>query len=311
MTIARLFSILDAPQAAFALLRRHRTGALLLGAVLAASFGALRTAAPAGAATVTVALPAISQKAPPTAEMLEAEGRAILINAALPFASTTIRPASPFVLTGNAENQQLALRCLTQAVYYEAGFEPLTGRRAVAQVVLNRVRSSAFPNSICGVIYQGAGTATCQFTFVCTDALGRAPAAAAWREAELVARAALSGYVERSVGEATHYHADYVAPSWAPTLEKVAAIGTHIFYEMPGAAARPTAFAERYAGEPRDSATLRLAGLEPVLAAQPAQAASGLASRAATLAYHIDALLDPAATRPASIAQPVSAALVD
>jgi len=171
----------------------------------------------------------------------------------------------------------------------------------VAQVVLNRVRSSAFPNSVCGVIYQGAGTPTCQFTFVCTVDLGRPPAAVAWREAELVARAALSGYVEQSVGEATHYHANYVAPRWAPLLNKVAAIGTHIFYEMPGVSQRAGAFAQRYGGEPRDSATLRLAGFGEPSAPPTVESVLQLASRATPIAYHLDALLDPpAATRAAS-----------
>lgn len=310
--IARLFCILDAPQAGLAFVRVHRTGVLLATALVAGSLGVLRTTAPAGAATVTVKLPSADSPAPPSAAMLEAEGRAILMNAAMPFAFVTLRAAAPFVISGTPENKQLAQRCLTQAVYYEAGYEPLAGRRAVAQVVLNRVRSSAFPNSVCGVIYQGAGTSTCQFTFVCTADLDRPPATAAWHEAELVARAALSGYVEQSVGEATHYHANYVAPRWAPTLAKVAAIGMHIFYESPGLAGRPAAFTQGYGGEPRDAATLRLAGLAPAVTAEPAaQAGSGLASGAATLAYHIDALLDPAPMRAATDGKAVSAALVD
>jgi hypothetical protein len=127
----------------------------------------------------------------------------------------------------------------------------------VAQVVLNRMRHPAFPKSICGVVYQGAGTGTCQFTFVCDGALYRRPAADAWRQAEAVARAALSGYVETKVGEATHYHADYVAPRWAPMLAKVAEIGQHIFYRWPGAWGQPSAFRGRYIGEPRDPLTMR------------------------------------------------------
>lgn len=307
--IARLFCILDAPGAALELLRLHRTGALLAGALVAGSLGILRTTAPAGAATITVEVPVARNAAPPTAEMLEAEGRAILMNASMPLSSATLQPATPFVFTGSDEDKQLAQRCLTQAVYYEAGYEPLAGRRSVAQVVLNRVRSSAFPNSVCGVIYQGAGTPTCQFTFVCTTDLGRPPSAAAWREAELVARAALSGYVEQSVGEATHYHANYVAPRWAPTLAKVAVIGMHIFYQSRGAG-QSSAFTQRYAGEPHDAATLRLSGLEGVVSGQPASGSSAkAAARQAALAYHIDALLDPAAPRARSGPQAGPAAL--
>ncbi|HET8535122.1 MAG TPA: cell wall hydrolase [Sphingomicrobium sp.] len=202
-------------------------------------------------------------------EQFQAVGiEAKTINAALPFSSAPIAQAQPFFISGDATDRSRALLCLTQAVYYEAGFEPIEGRRAVAQVVLNRMRHPAFPKSICGVVYQGAGSGTCQFTFVCDGALYRRPAPDAWNEAEKVARAALSGYVERSVGEATHYHADYVAPRWAPLLAKVAAIGQHIFYRWPGSWGQPAAFSGRYIGEPRDPLAMRPAApaAEAVLA---------------------------------------------
>jgi hypothetical protein len=107
------------------------------------------------------------------------------------------------------------------------------------------------------VVYQGAGGRVCQFTFVCDGGLYRSPELGAWRQAEQVARAALNGYVEASVGEATHYHADYVAPRWAPLLAKVAQIGQHIFYRWPGAWGQPAAFTGRYIGEPRDPLSMR------------------------------------------------------
>ncbi len=183
--------------------------------------------------------------------------QAKLINAGLPFASGPNHAAAPFAIGGNdGLDQRRALLCLTQAVYYEAGFEPLEGRRAVAQVVLNRLRHPAFPKSVCGVVYQNNGR-ICQFTFVCDGSLYRGPAIGAWRQAEQIARAALAGYVETRVGEATHYHADYVAPRWAPMLAKVSQIGQHIFYRWPGAWGQPRAFTGRYIGEPRDPLSLR------------------------------------------------------
>jgi spore germination cell wall hydrolase CwlJ-like protein len=130
--------------------------------------------------------------------------QAKLINAALPFAGGPLHAASPFAIAGSATDHSRALLCMTQAVYYEAGFEPLEGRRAVAQVVLNRMRHPAFPKSVCGVVYQGAGSGVCQFTFVCDGSLYRAPARDAWLRAEEIARQALAGYVETTVGEATH-----------------------------------------------------------------------------------------------------------
>jgi spore germination cell wall hydrolase CwlJ-like protein len=183
--------------------------------------------------------------------------QAKLVNAALPFAGGPLRAAQPFALGGSELDQRRALLCMTQAIYYEAGYEPVEGRRAVAQVVLNRMRHPAFPKSVCGVVYQGAGSRVCQFTFVCDGALYRAPARDAWLRAEDIARQALDGYVEKTVGEATHYHADYVAPRWAPLLAKVARIGQHIFYRWPGAWGQPTAFTGRYIGEPRDPLSMR------------------------------------------------------
>ena len=181
-----------------------------------------------------------------------------VINAAMPFSDAPVIAARAFVLpAGETLDQRRALLCLTQAVYYEAGFEPVAGRRAVAQVVLNRMRHPAFPKSVCGVVYQRNSTPVCQFTFVCDGSLYRAPAAAAWKQAEEIARAALGGYVERSVGAATHYHADYVAPSWAPLLTKISKLGAHIFYRWPGAWGKPSAFTGRYIGEPRDPASMR------------------------------------------------------
>ena len=192
-----------------------------------------------------------------TIDMRAVGEQAKLINASLPFAGGPLLSARPFEASGTDVDQRRALLCLTQAVYYEAAFEPLEGRRAVAQVVLNRMRHPAFPKSVCGVVYQRNSTPVCQFTFVCDGSLYRRPAAAAWNQAEQVARAALGGYVERSVGAATHYHADYVAPRWAPLLAKVAKLGQHIFYRWPGAWGQPAAFTGRYIGEPRDPLSMR------------------------------------------------------
>lgn len=203
--------------------------------------------------------------------------RAKLINAAMPFSEAPVVAARAFVLpAGESLDQRRALLCLTQAVYYEAGFEPLAGRRAVAQVVLNRMRHAAFPKSVCGVVYQHNSTPVCQFSFVCDGSLYRAPEAAAWKQAENIARAALAGHVERSVGAATHYHADYVAPTWAPMLTKISKLGAHIFYRWPGAWGQPGAFAGRYVGEPSDPLSLRPSiNLARLARDQGAQLASG------------------------------------
>ena len=161
-----------------------------------------------------------------------------------------IEPAVPFVLQAKlpAERER-AVRCMTNAIYYEAALESVDGQRAVAQVVLNRVRDPNFPKSICGVVYEGWERATgCQFSFTCDNALLRAPMAPYYQNSRKVAEAALAGYVMGEVGTATHYHADYVAPYWGPTLVKVKQIGAHIFYRWPGMAGQLASFVGRYVG---------------------------------------------------------------
>ncbi len=183
------------------------------------------------------------------AETIVTGENAMVANAALPFSGLPVVAARPFRLSGTtAINAQHAQTCLTQAIYYEAGFEPLAGKQAVAQVVLNRMKHPAFPSSVCGVVYQGHLARVCQFSFTCDGALFRKPQKAAWASSQSVAAAALAGYVEPSVGTATHYHADYVSPYWAPKLAKIKKLGAHIFYAWPGAWGQRAAFGSRYSG---------------------------------------------------------------
>lgn len=172
------------------------------------------------------------------------------INGLIPPAPLPIEAARPFVLTGDAANRARALRCLTQAVYFEAAQESDEGQSAVAQVVLNRVRHPGFPKSICGVVYQGAKAQTgCQFSFTCDGSLARGVMADAWRRAEGAARRALAGHVFEPVGLSTHYYAAYVFPYWGPTLVKLRQIGAHIFFRMTGPDGSPAAFSGRYSGD--------------------------------------------------------------
>jgi spore germination cell wall hydrolase CwlJ-like protein len=209
------------------------------------------------------------------------EGEARAWNASYPVSISPNPVAGPFRFSpAAATDRSRAVDCLASAIYYEAGRESVEGQRAVAQVVLNRVRHPAYPKTVCGVVFQGAGLPTgCQFTFTCDGALSRAPSAAGWAEARKVAAAALDGYVMRQVGYATHYHAVYVAPYWSPSLIKVANIGEHIFYRWAGAWGLPETFVASYGGgEPAvapassdlQPATAVLTAQEP--AAEPARA---------------------------------------
>jgi spore germination cell wall hydrolase CwlJ-like protein len=172
------------------------------------------------------------------------------INAKRPTEIAQIAAAKPFFLKfGESAASHVGdpLTCMTQAIYYEAASESNAGQRAVAQVILNRMRHSAFPKSVCGVVYQGWQRSTgCQFSFTCDGSLNRKPSITGWARANRHAAAALSGWVEQSVGLATHYHANYVVPYWASSLSKVRTIDVHIFYMMRGASGSRSMFNANY-----------------------------------------------------------------
>ena len=157
--------------------------------------------------------------------------------------------AKPFFSSGAGVSHARAIECLAQAVWYEAASESEAGQRAVAQVVLNRVAHPNWPNSVCGVVYQGAERATgCQFTFTCDGSLARRPSGTSWARAQRIAAAALSGEVYEPVGHATHYHTLWVDPYWARTLDHVGTIGAHRFYRNRGTGGEKAAFTMAYAG---------------------------------------------------------------
>jgi len=124
------------------------------------------------------------------------------------------------------------LDCLAAAVYYEARGEGSAGQAAVAQVVLNRMRHPSFPHSICGVVFQGAQSHACQFSFACDGSMRRGKETAAWARAKAVAARALGGYVMAAVGAATNFHTSGVSPGWS--MVRVAQIGSHVFYSFGG-----------------------------------------------------------------------------
>ena len=134
----------------------------------------------------------------------------------------------------NAELISAEYDCLTQAVYFEAGFERSEGKLGVAEVIMNRVADHRYPNTVCEVVFQGATRTTgCQFTFTCDGALRRKPNPEKWAEARTVAAHVLMDLNERLTGSATHYHATYVDPIWNVGLVRTNKIGAHIFYRFP------------------------------------------------------------------------------
>lgn len=258
--------------------------------VAGAILGAIGLIALAGTSGATTLLPEFARPAEaevaaaPLHKPLPSEIRdlapetALQVNAQIPLSAGPNPAALPFVMAkASAETRARALECLTSAIYYEAAQEPTDGQRGVAQVVLNRVRHPAFPNSVCGVVYEGSTRATgCQFTFTCDGSMARAPIPSLWNRAREVAEQALSGAVHAPVGYATHYHANYVVPYWASSLVKTSVEGAHIFYRWSGGWGRPAAFTDRWSALEGRPAALRLAALNaprPVAPVRTAEAA--------------------------------------
>lgn len=123
-------------------------------------------------------------------------------------------------------------KCLAEGIYFEARGEIARGQVAVAQVILNRVRNPAFPNTICGVVYQNRHWRNrCQFSFACDGIRDRITEQRQWKTAQDIAMASTAGKIWlEEVGSSTHYHATYVNPRWAHRMKRLTRIGLHIFY---------------------------------------------------------------------------------
>ncbi len=240
---------------------RETVGVGIFGLVAAAAAGTTALSGP----SLTDGAHAAPPAPPPLLLRQIAPDQALKVNSQTPFVTGPNPAAAPFHFKGNSAARAQALKCLASAVYYEAGNQDEDGERAVAQVVLNRVRHPAFPSTICGVVYEGSTRATgCQFTFTCDGSLNRQPDSDGWKRALRIAEGSLSGSVYAPVGWATHYHADYVVPYWAATMAKNAVVGAHLFYRWAGGWGDPTVFARAYVGREPDADALRSAAMAAV-----------------------------------------------
>jgi spore germination cell wall hydrolase CwlJ-like protein len=122
--------------------------------------------------------------------------------------------------------------CLAEAIYFEARGEAVRGQMAVAQVVLNRVFSGKYPNTVCGVVYQNSHRhLACQFTFACDGIPDVVREPDMWERAQTIAAEMLDGKLWLpEVGKATHYHAYWVRPGWVREMTKMHKLGVHTFY---------------------------------------------------------------------------------
>lgn len=164
--------------------------------------------------------------------------------------STSVTPVTPI--------DQSEFECLRKNVYFEARNESLRGMQAVALVTVNRTQNRHYPDTICGVVEQAvvmkSGRRICQFSWMCdgkadvpklTIRVGKGKKARlvpnvaeirAWELADRVAREVMEGKLHNFLGQATHYHATYVSPSWAKAkrFQQLTRIGAHIFYKDKG-----------------------------------------------------------------------------
>ncbi|MCG3266659.1 cell wall hydrolase [Yoonia sp. I 8.24] len=137
--------------------------------------------------------------------------------------------ATQSVATGDTQWE-----CLAEALYFEARGESVEGLFAVGEVILNRVDSSAYPGTLCGVINQGTGRRyACQFTYTCDGRAEVINEPRAWERVGKVARILIDGAPRVLTGGATHYHTKAVSPSWAQRFPRTASIGSHYFYRQP------------------------------------------------------------------------------
>jgi hypothetical protein len=222
-----------------ALLRSDR---ILLGAlvmvftVASAAVGAAAAYRPHAddiAASAAVRAPAIREDAAMRARYDEA---AVTPETAAP------EPALPLFRTA-AERQVFDKllrehRCLSEAIYYEARGEGVSGEKAVAEVIFHRIRKGSYGSSICGVVFNGANRPGCQFSFACNGTMHYAKSPQAWMQAQLLAARILTGEerLSDSTGGATSYHATSVQPIWAAELVRTVQIGNHVFYKHPSGA---------------------------------------------------------------------------
>ena len=124
-------------------------------------------------------------------------------------------------------------KCLSEALYFEARGESVEGQFAVAEVIMNRVKSAKYPNTVCGVINQGTGRKfACQFTYTCDGKKEIIGELRAWTSVGKIAKLMLQGNLPSLTAGATHYHTKSVRPNWARVYPRTATIGSHHFYRQ-------------------------------------------------------------------------------
>lgn len=208
------------------LLRSDRVLVVALAVILAAASAAVGAAANNHPPTEQVPVAAAVKAVTPATVQQAAVAAAQPVSA--PVAAKPANAADMAMVQLLAEH-----RCLSEVMYYEARGEGTDGEMAVAEVVFHRLRHGHFGHSICGVVYEGADTPTCQFSFACNGEMARRKSPVAWHNTEILAARILAGEValRDTTGDATHFHAISVTPDWADDMQRTVQIGNHVFYK--------------------------------------------------------------------------------
>lgn len=184
--------------------------------------------------TAAAALDAIAGIAPTAQLVASLDPMPAIASDQLAYARANAPVTGGFSTAAAMQVSDKELWCLATAIYFEARGEVYRGQVAVAQVVLNRTKDRRYPNTICGVVYQNQHRLnSCQFSFACDGIPEVINDQKSWAQAQDIAKRFTDGELYLTeVGDATHYHATYVSPAWAPRMNRVTQIGLHVFYKF-------------------------------------------------------------------------------
>ncbi|MHB8767107.1 MAG: cell wall hydrolase [Deferrisomatales bacterium] len=144
------------------------------------------------------------------------------------------KPEGQAVDLAGEEPLDHAIICLARSIYWEAKGEGDAGMEAVANVVMNRLGHTGFPNSVCGVVKQGHEQGACQFSWWCDGRSDTAEEEESYAGAKEIARKALNRQLTDRTGGAMYFHQRDLAPKWAGEYTRTAEVGDHVFYKPPG-----------------------------------------------------------------------------
>jgi spore germination cell wall hydrolase CwlJ-like protein len=206
------------------------TAAIVPAVLTTTDRGSASTSSSPAPVLLAYASPKQAEKTAPFNAVISTKPKSIILDPDIDDSHSWLNRPLPSKIGSSKET-----KCLAEAIYFEARSEPEKGKIAVAQVVLNRVKNPAYPDTICDVVYQNSDQRhACQFSFACDGLPEAINEPGAWAESLALAKKILGDektlYLA-DIGAATHYHANYVRPDWAGDMKRMQKVGTHVFYK--------------------------------------------------------------------------------